>query len=492
MEAIKNLGNLNVKVINNISADILIAGGGPAGMMTGITAAQFWPDKKVVVVRREFDAVIPCGIPYIFGTLHGTDEDMAGRLPLIAAGGELIIGNIIDIDRESRTAYAEAIPADLPFNAAAVHEENKNLKEVTEIKFDRLVLATGGENFIPNIKGTHLNCVFTIQKDYNYLEILFNDLIPKVKRLAIIGGGFIGVEFADEIRKLGIEVHIIEMLPNLLQVSFDKNVCEKVEAILTSRGVKIHTNSQVQEILADESGKNVKGLIIKDKDNIEADAVLIAIGVRPNVVLAQKMGLTLSRSGGVWVDAFQRTREDSRIFAVGDCAHKQDFFTRKANHSMIASAAAAEGRIAGMNLFNLKISRYNAGSVSVYSSEIDGLAFGVAGLTESQATAEGFNILIGESKLPDHHPASMPDTVEIYCRLIFSKDSLQLLGGQITGGATTGELVNTIGLAIQMHATATDIATMQFGSQPRLTPSLHPMVAATGDALKNYIVSRKM
>jgi len=468
-----------------LTADVLIVGGGPAGMMTGITAAQFWPGKKVVVVRREFDAVIPCGIPYIFGTLHGTDEDMAGRLPLVAAGGELLIGNIIDINLKSRTAYMEAIPSDRPFENKLDNIENS--REVTEIKFDRLVLATGGENYIPNIKGTGLNGVFTIQKDYNYLESLFNDLIPKVKRLAIIGGGFIGVEFADEIRKLGIEVHIIEMLPNLLQVSFDKNVCVRIEEILKSRGVKIHTNSQVQEILSDESGKNVKGLAIKDKDNIEVDAVLIAIGVRPNVKLAQKMGLTLSRSGGVWVDAFQRTREDNKIFAVGDCAHKQDFFTRKANHSMIASAAAAEGRIAGMNLFNLRLSRYNAGSVSVYSSEIDGLAFGVAGLTEAQAVAEGFNILIGESRLPDHHPASMPGTVEIYCRLIFSKDSLQLLGGQITGGSTTGELVNTIGLAIQMHATATDIATMQFGSQPRLTPSLHPMVAATGDALKRMM-----
>ncbi len=477
---------MDIKTVKAVTADVLIVGGGPAGMMTGITAAQFWPDKKVLVVRREFDAVIPCGIPYIFGTLHGTDEDMAGRLPLVAAGGELLIGNIIDINVKSRTAYMEAIPEDRPFENKP--DKIENSKEVTEIKFDRLVLAMGGENFIPNIKGTGLKGVFTIQKDYNYLESLFNDLIPKVKRLAIIGGGFIGVEFADEIRKLGIEVHIIEMLPNLLQVSFDKNVCVRIEEILKSRGVKIHTNSQVQEILSDGSGKNVKGLAIKDKDDIEVDAVLIAIGVRPNVKLAEKMGLTLSRSGGVWVDAFQRTREDNKIFAVGDCAHKQDFFTRKANHSMIASAAAAEGRIAGMNLFNLRLSRYNAGSVSVYSSEIDGLAFGVAGLTEAQAVAEGFNILIGESRLPDHHPASMPGTVEIYCRLIFSKDSLQLLGGQITGGSTTGELVNTIGLAIQMHATATDIATMQFGSQPRLTPSLHPMVAATGDALKNDIV----
>ena len=510
--------NVNINNINNINnenneiiTDVLIVGGGPAGMMTGITAAQFCPGKKVLVVRKESDAVIPCGIPYIFGTLGGTDEDMAGRLPLIAAGGEILIGNIVEIDKVRQIAYMEYINQDYNSEdeqneniaagaddkiSAQVLTENINKQQqstktkdsnLVSIKFNRLVLATGGKNFIPPIKGTDLEGVFSIQKDYNYLENLFTNLIPKVKKLAIIGGGFIGVEFADEIRKLGIEVHIVEMLPPLMQVSFDLDVCAKVEEILKSRGITVHTGCQVEEIISDPSEKKVAGLRIKDKEDIKADAVLIAIGVKPNVELAKKIGLTLSRSGGVWVDAFQRSREDDKIFAVGDCAHKQDFFTRKANHAMIASQAAAEGRIAGMNLYSLRLSRYNAGSVSVYSSEIDGLAFGVAGLTQVQAAAEGFDILIGESRLPDHHPASMPNTTEIYCRLIFSKESMQLLGGQITGGQTTGELVNTIGLAIQMHATATDIATMQFGSQPRLTPSLHPMVAATGDALRKNV-----
>jgi pyruvate/2-oxoglutarate dehydrogenase complex dihydrolipoamide dehydrogenase (E3) component len=107
-------------------------------------------------------------------------------------------------------------------------------------------------------------------------------------------------------------------------------------------------------------------------------------------------------------------------------------------------------------------------------------------LTEHQAEQEGFPILSGEARLPDHHPASMPNTTEIFCRIIFAADSLQILGGQVLGGATTGELVNTIGLAIQMHATAPDLVSMQFGSQPRLTPSLHPLVAATGDALQRH------
>ncbi|MGC9199765.1 MAG: NAD(P)/FAD-dependent oxidoreductase [Acidobacteriaceae bacterium] len=445
--------------------DILIVGGGPAGMMTGITAAQFAPHKKVLVVRPEADAVIPCGIPYIFGTLGGTDEDMAGRAPLLAAGGQLQIGRVESIDRGQHTA---------------------TLASGDVIHWERLVLATGSENFIPPIPGTQLAGVFSIQKDYEALDQLFSTLIPSIKTLAIIGGGFIGVEFADEIRKRGIEVHIIEMLPHLLQAAFDLDACTAVEKQLTEHGVHIHTHCKVEALLADAAGNKVAQVQIAGQPPLAVDAVLIAIGTRPNIALAKAVGLTLSRSGGIWVDAFQRTRDDPAIFAVGDCAHKQDFFTRKASHAMIASQAAAEGRIAGMNLYGLRELRHSAGSVSVYASEIDGLAFGVAGLTQHQAESEGFPILVGEARLPDHHPASMPNTQEIYCRVIFAADSLQLLGAQVLGGATTGELVNTMGLAIQMRVTAPDIASMQFGSQPRLTPSLHPLVAATGDALRRH------
>lgn len=133
------------------TTDILIVGGGPAGMMTGITAAQFSPHKKVLVIRPETDAVIPCGIPYIFGTLGGTDEDMAGRAPLLAAGGQLRMGTVQKIDRVAHSV---------------------TLADGDVIHWERLVLATGAENFIPPIPGTHLEGVFSIHKDYDYLDRL--------------------------------------------------------------------------------------------------------------------------------------------------------------------------------------------------------------------------------------------------------------------------------------------------------------------------------
>ena len=445
--------------------DVLVVGGGPAGMMAGMTAARFWPGKRVLVVRPEEDAVIPCGIPYIFGTLGGTDEDLAGRAPLLSAGGQIHTGVVVSVDRGSRRA---------------------RLQDGGEISWNRLILATGAENFIPPIEGTRLEGVFSIRKEYEYLDRLFSTVIPSIRKLAIIGGGFIGVEFADEIRKRGIEVHLVEMQPHLMQAAFDRDASIAVEQRLRQRGIQVHVGVRVEALQPGPDPARVGRVVLSGQSPLEVDGVLIAIGVRPRVDLARDMGLTLSRSGGIWVDAFQRSLEDPQIFAVGDCAHKQDFFTRRANHALIASQAAAEGRIAGMNLYSLRQSKYNAGTVSIYASQIDGLAFGVAGMTQAQAEQEGFPILVGEARMPDHHPAALPGTVEVYCRTIFAAGSLQLLGGQVLGGATTGELVNTIGLAIQMHATAPDLAGMQFGSQPRLTPSLHPLVAATTDALHRH------
>lgn len=453
-----------------IKTDVLIVGGGPGGMLTGMTAAQYWPDKRITVVRLEEKALIPCGIPYIFGTLGGMDEDLLpGRAQLQAAGIGLLTGRVDAVDRKERVAV---------------------LENGDRISWERLVLGTGAKPFVPPIPGRDLKGVFTIHKEYSYLDRLFREVVPSLQRLAVIGGGFIGVEFAEEVRRHGADVHIIEMLPHLLMTVFDEEICVRVEEHLQGMGIHTHVGSEVEAILADASGKRVAGVRMKGGQEIAADAVLVAIGVRPRVDLAKSMGLTLSRHGAISVDGFQRTTDDPTIFAVGDCAQKQDFFTRQEGGALLASQAAAEGRLAGMNLYALQLLRYNAGNVAVYAGAVGDLAFGAAGLTATMARRAGFSITVGEANVLDHYPSTMPGTSKVHCRLIFSKESMQLLGGQVVGGPTTGELVNAIGIIIQARATATEIASFQMGMHPRLTSSAHPITEATGDALRRHFRSR--
>ncbi len=448
--------------MNKLQTDLLIIGGGPGGLLAGTTTARRWPGKRITLIRPEKKALIPCGIPYIFGTLGGIEEDLLpGQDQLRAAGIEVRIGWVVSVDREHREAV---------------------LDDGTLITWERLVIATGAEPFVPPIPGRELEGVFTIHKDYSYQDHLFREVMPGVKRLAVIGGGFIGVEFAEEIRKRGIEVDIIEMMPHLLIKAFDEDICSRVEEYLQAKGIRIHTSSEVEAIEAGAEG-HVNAVRLKGNKKIPADAVLIAIGVRPNIELARTMGLTMSQHGAIMVDAFQRTQDDPTIFAVGDCAQKQDFFTRREGGVLLASQAAAEGRIAGMNLYGLQLLRHNVGDIAVYAGAVGELAFGAAGMTAAAARRADFSIVIGEADCLDHYPAAMPDTVPVHCRLIFARESLQLLGGQILGGPTTGELANAIGFLIQTRATAADIASFQTGMHPRLTAASHPITEAAWSAL---------
>lgn len=441
--------------------DGLVVGGGPGGMSTAITAAKLWPGHKILLIRPEEEPVVPCGIPYIFGTLKGVEHDLLSNAPFRALGGEIICDKVTHIDTKMRTAQTE--------DGLLIH-------------WKRLVLATGTKPYLPPFPGINRPGVFVIRKDYDHLEHLFEEVLPKIRHLTVIGGGFIGVEFADEVRKNGIEVTIIEQLPHLLLRNFDEEVSMRVEDALQEAGIKIHTGVGAQALEGDGEDGHVTAIRLANGERITTDAVLVAIGDQRNTELAEAMGLTFARGGGIWVDAFQRTREDPNIFAVGDCAFKQDFLLRQSVPSLLASTAAAEGRIAGVNLFGLRNERYNAGTIAIYASQIGSLAFGCAGMTERAARAEGLEVVSGRIEVPDHHPPSMPGTQMMTCSLIFSRSGL-LIGGQVLGGPTTAEVLNAIGIAIQARLGVQELVSFQFGSHPRLTAPAHPIALCALEAL---------
>ena len=179
---------------------------------------------------------------------------------------------------------------------------------------------------------------------------------------------------------------------------------------------------------------------------------------------------------------------DPDIFAVGDCAGKRDFYTHKDAPVMLASTATAEARIAGANLYQLKVVRENKGTIAIYSTYIDGKVLGSAGLTENRARNEGFEIVTGTANGVDKHPATLPEANKVKIKLIFSKYSGIILGGQVAGGISCGEVINLIGVAIQKRMSFAELETLQMATHPYLTsaPTVYPIVLAAQDA------SRKM
>jgi len=435
-------------------SDVVIIGGSAGGIVAGITARRHYKDAKITLIRQEKEehVLIPCGIPYIFGTVGATAKNIMPDTLLSNNNIDLVIDEATSIDRE-RKAVTTA--------------------KGDSIEYGKLVIATGSTPLVLPLPGINLENVFVANKDRDYLDGLL-DKLDTIKKVVVIGCGFIGLEFADEFKKRDISVTIVEVLPHCLQLVFDEEVCTRVEKQLAERGVEVLGDSRAQTILGE---KKVEGVQLADGRKLEADIVFIGVGVRPNTELAEKAGLEIGEARGIWVDEYGRT-SDKNIFAVGDCAEKRSFFTKKPIGLRLASIAQHEGRVVGANLFELK--RKNEGVIGVFSTAIGDLRIGVSGLTENEARTAGFDVIVKQTAAPDKHPGSMPDCTEQGVKLVFDKASGEILGGQVYGGPSVGELVNVLSAMITTRMKADQIATFQFGSHPALTasPVVYPIVNA--------------
>ena len=437
--------------------DVLIIGGSAGGIVAGITARRHYKDAKVTVIRKEKEGqeLVPCGLPYIFGTVGAPEKNIMPDALLSGNNIDLIVDEATSINREAKTVTT---------------------KSGRSIGYEKLVLATGSAPIIIPIPGKDLENVFYAVKDVDYLNGLLKTL-DGVKDVAIIGGGFIGLEFADEFKKRGLNVTIVELLPHCLQLVFDEDFCTLAENKLRERGIDIKTNAQAAAVVGD---KKVEGLRLTSGEELKADLVFMGVGARPNTELAQKAELQIGETRAIWVDEYGRT-SDKDIFALGDCAEKSSFFTKKPSALRLASIACTEARIVGANLFKLR--RRNEGVIGSFATIIGDSGVGMAGLTETAAKAAGFDIVTSEVKTPDKHPGSMPGAKEFALKLVFEKATQQILGGQVSGGVTVGEAVNVLAALIQNRMTANQVATFQYGTHPFFTPSPIPYpIANAADA----------
>jgi len=442
-------------------ADVLVIGGSASGIVTALTGKNHYPDKSFIIIRREQEVLVPCGIPYIFGSLESIEQNVIPDENLNNAGIQILIDEVNSLDLNEKVCETSA---------------------GEKIVFDRLVFATGSIPTIPKwLKGIELENVFSVPKNKVYIEKCLKRL-QDTKKIVVIGGGFIGVELADELNKTGKEVTIVEILPHLLGSVFDDDIAIKVEETLLSRGVTIKTGYGAKEIKGEEK---VSGVMLQNGDHLDADAVILSMGYKPNTELARKSGIATNDAGFIKVDEYMRTGI-SHIFAVGDCAEKIDFTTRKPSPTMLASTACAEATTTGMNLYKLSTVKTFKGTIAIFSTALGNNGFGVAGITESAAIKEGFDIITATFEGVDKHPGKLPGMHPQIVKLVVAKDSGIILGGSVAGGYSTGELVNTIGLAIQNRMTVSSILTSQIGTHPLLTapPTAYPLFKAAQIAVQ--------
>jgi len=435
--------------------ELVIIGGSAAGIQAAMCAQKHHGLKDILVIRMEEKAMVPCGIPYIYGTLGAVEKNIMPDKLLGEA--KLKIGEAVSIDRKGKTV---------------------KLKDGSEVGYNKLVIATGSNPMQPPIPGIDKKGVWFAWKNTDYLEELAK-AIDGVGDIVVIGGGFIGLEFADECRKRGHRITVVELLEHCLQLVCSTDLCLRAEEALKETGINIITGNGVKAINGTDKATSVT---LQSGEQIPCDMVIIGIGVVPNVKLAKDAGLDIGPTGGIKVDEFQRTT-DPNIFAVGDCAEKYSFFNGLPVPVRLASVATREAKIAAANLYQPQWR--NIGTIGVFATVMGDSAMAMAGLTDTKAKELGYDVVVGEAQAASKHPGTMPEAHPMRVRLAFDRRSGKILGGCACCTHAVGEIANIIAAAIVNGMTMEQIAMFPMGTHPWLTAS--PLAYQFTDAASNAL-----
>lgn len=442
--------------------DVIIIGGGPSAIITGLTAKKQNPQKSFLMIKEEDKGLVPCGIPYVFHDLDDVSKNMMGPAPFTAAGGEVLVDKVTEVKlSEKRLVTAKG----------------------DEFGFDKLVFATGSLPIVPKfIKGYDLQNVEYIRKSFTYISAL-KEKTNSAREIVIIGGGFIGVEVAEQLAKhKDKKIHLIEMKEHCLSAAFSEKLTILADETIRELGIDLRTGTKVLEITGKDGKAN--GVMLSDGTEITADLVINSIGYAPNTELAGQAGLALNKNGAIVRDNYMRTAIKD-VYAVGDCSAAIGFITGGEDNIMLASTATAEARILGYNMFGINLIRNFSGTLSVFSTEIGKAVFASAGAIQQVAEEAGIDYVCGSFEDVDRHPEAISDASKLWICLIVSPGIGAIIGGEVYGKKSAGEIINIIGLAIQKGVTVYELVSYQIGTHPLLTtaPTKYVLIKAAEAAI---------
>lgn len=441
-------------------SNVLIIGGGPAGRVIVHELHAAGGDLSVTLVKDESINVNRCAVPYGIGPDKPLAKYLIPNELVTDFGAELIVDRVEAID---------------PAGSAVT------LAGGEMINYDHLVLATGARPIIPPIPGAEAKNITPVRSRDDLL--MLRDLAQQHRRAVIVGGGYIGVEVAVVLRKLGLDVTIIEMLPHVVQITTEDEFLTDIEADLTGHGVKLLTGVRVEEFLTRDGA--VSGVRLSDRTAIDADFAVLSIGVAPNIELAAEAGIETTRLGIVTDDHLRTSAPN--IYATGDCAEKRSFITGRPTRGEFGTNAVFMSKVIAANILGREANF--PGVLNANATATFDLSFGSAGLIETAATTQGVSIVTGFSEVLDRYPM-MDHAAPIRTKLIFEADTSRLIGGSVLRrGHATAANVDFISFAIQMGATIDDLLRYQYATHPELAakPSDNNLVFAAKDAGKKLV-----
>ncbi|MDY0234913.1 MAG: FAD-dependent oxidoreductase [Gudongella sp.] len=445
--------------------------GGVAGGATALTRLRRLDEKAEIVMleRGEYISFANCGLPYYIG---GTIED---REKLVVHSPEAIM--------EKYGVVVRNMSEVIKINKEEKYVEVKNIKtgETYNESYDYLLLSTGSTPIKPPIPGIDSPNIFSLWNipDVDAIKAYVDEKKPK--RAIVVGGGFIGIEMAENLHDLGMEVSIVEMSDQVM-APIDFEMAEIVHEHLRAKGVHLHIKDGVSKF---EYENGTTKITLQSGKEVSGDIVILSIGIRPNGELAKDSGLVQNQRGGIVVDKYLKTSDDS-IYAIGDVIEVEDFVNKIQTMIPLAGPANKQGRIVANNILGEYKEEYK-GTQGTSIAKVFDLAVASTGVNEKTLIRLGkeykkdYNLaLIHVNSSAEYYPGALPMTI----KLLFNLEG-KILGSQIVGYEGVDKRIDVIATAIRFNGTVQDLIELELAYAPPYSSAKDPvnMVGFVADNL---------
>ncbi|MCA9146439.1 MAG: FAD-dependent oxidoreductase [Planctomycetales bacterium] len=438
---------------------IVIVGGVAGGASAATRARRMNEYAEIILFEKDADVSFAnCGLPYYIG------EEIVERSKLVVASAEFLQRRFA-LDVRTRQ---EVVAIDR--TAKQVTVRNHVTGEEYAESYDKLILSTGASPFVPPIAGRDAANVFTLRNLADTDQIKAATDGGQTKTAAVIGAGFIGLEMVEQLARRGYRTTLAELQPQVLPL-FDPEMVQPIEQELQDNSIDLALGDGIKQIVLDESG-DATGVELASGRVIAAELVILGIGVRPNVQLAQAAGLKIGQGGGVATNRYLQT-SDPDIYAVGDAAEYVYGPTGTAMRVALAGPANRSGRLAGEHA----ATGNSAEMADVFGTSIVrvfGKTAAMTGLTES--LAKRLNIEVRSvTVLANNHAGYYPGAQQLTLKLVYDGADGRVLGAQAVGGEGVDKRIDVIATAMAMRATVRDLAGLDLAYAPPFGSAKDPI-----------------
>ena len=440
---------------------IVIIGAHAAGLDAASAARKTDRTAEITLITKEKKtAYSRCGLPFVLGGHIKTFDDL---LVFPERFYKMMKLNLL----------TETTATKIDAKAKTVDIQDKNGKKET-LSYDNLVLTTGADPFVPPIKGRDKKGVYVVRTIEDGEKI--NKAIETAKSAVIIGAGLIGLEVAVACLERGLKTTVVEFLPYVLPVLLDKEMADRVQAMLEEKGINIIVGKGAEEILGTDkvTGVRVAG------EEIPADVVIVATGVRANTELAKNAGVELGETKGIKTNIRMETNIKG-IYAAGDCAETINLVTLRPTMSQLGTTAVKQAKVAGTNAaggYSTFMGALGSWVTRLFDTEIGGT--GLTDFFAGRARIETVSGTIVSKTRADYFPGALP----IRIKLIAEKESEKIIGAQIIGGEEVTQRINALSFAIQNGMTVKELAKAETCYAPPVNETWEPMVLAAEMVLR--------